>query len=143
MLQTKELCTSNLLYIYVVVIKFTKSSGGGNFFNSNLTKRIWNMNERTYLKLIHSTHLLCTYLVCKKKYLLICNLMMYYVTCHNRKNFAQFFWNQLFCGMFCLAMMLSIPRFSTSKNIDEISTWLQTLVLVLLLIEMLLQKCFK
>ena len=29
-------------------------------------------------------------------------------------------WNKLFCGMYGLAMMVSIPRLTTSKNIDEI-----------------------
>ena len=42
-----------------------------------------------------------------------------YTLCHNTKNFEQIHWNQLFCGMCGLAVMLSIPRLTTSKNIDE------------------------
>ena len=40
----------------------------------------------------------------------------------NTKNFEQIHWNQIFCWMYGLAMMLSISRLTTSKNIDEIKT---------------------
>ena len=35
------------------------------------------------------------------------------------KNFEQIHRNQLFCGMYGLAVMLSISTWTTSKNIDE------------------------
>ena len=34
-------------------------------------------------------------------------------------------WNQLFCGMYDLAVMLSITRQTNSKNIDEINVVIQ------------------
>ena len=42
--------------------------------------------------------------------------------CYNRNNFEQIHWNKLFCGMYGLAVMLSIPRQTTSRNINEIQT---------------------
>ena len=40
--------------------------------------------------------------------------------CYNTKNFEQFHWNKLFCGIYGLAVMLSISTRTTSKNIDKI-----------------------
>ena len=36
------------------------------------------------------------------------------------KEFEQIHWNQLFCGIYGLAVMLSISTWTTSTNIDEI-----------------------
>ena len=49
-----------------------------------------------------------------------------YISGHNTNNFEQIHWNQLFCGMYGLVVMLS---FSTSKNIDEI-TWEEEIIIV-------------
>ena len=40
--------------------------------------------------------------------------------CHNSKNFEQIHWNQLFCRMYGLAVMLSISTRTTSKTINKI-----------------------
>ena len=46
----------------------------------------------------------------------------YLCACHNPKNFKQIHWNQLFCVMYSLTVMLSIStRTIASKNIDDIT----------------------
>ena len=44
----------------------------------------------------------------------------YLCPCHNSKNFEQIHWNQIFCRMYGLAVMLSISRLTTSKTINKI-----------------------
>ena len=41
---------------------------------------------------------------------------------HNTMNFEQIHWSQYFCGKYGLAVMLSIPRRTTIKNVDEITS---------------------